>query len=84
MICFANEKNNQNFHYVDANAFNDTIDILALLELPLLDRQFTPNKRANPTLEMLDRVFINLAWDELHPNTHLPSSHASPRITCLC
>lgn len=66
--------NNKNFHRSEADSFNDTIDLLALLELPLLDHQFTwSNKRTIPTLERLDRVFINLAWDALFPNTHLTS-----------
>lgn len=65
LIRFPNEKNNNNFHRSDAESSNNTIDLLALLELPLLDRQFTwSNKRANPTLERIDRVFINLAWDD--------------------
>lgn len=62
IIRFPNEKNNNNFRRCEADAFNDTIDHLALLELPLLDRQFTwSNKRTSPTLVRLDRVLINLA-----------------------
>jgi len=47
---------------------------MCLIEVPLLDRSFTwSNKRSTPTLERLDRVFINLAWDEKLPNTILSS-----------
>lgn len=74
LIRFPNEKNNNNFRRSEADAFNDTIDQLALIELPLLDRQFTwSNKRPSPTLVRLDRVLINLPWDALFPNTHLTS-----------
>ena len=74
LIRFPNERNNNIFCRSEADAFNDTIDQLALLELPLLDRQFTwSNKRMSPTLVRLDRVLINLSWDALFPNLHLTS-----------
>jgi hypothetical protein len=45
-----------------------------LLELPLLDRRYTwSNRRIIPTHERLDRVFINLVWDENLPNSILSS-----------
>jgi hypothetical protein len=45
---------------------------LCLIELPLIGRQYTwSNKRDIPTLERLDRAFINLNWDSLYPNTTL-------------
>lgn len=74
MIRFAHEKNNNHFHYAEAESFNDCINEMCLIELPLLDRKFTwSNKRTQPTLERLDRAFINLRWDELLPNTLLSS-----------
>lgn len=74
MIRYASEKNNPNFHSSEAEAFNDVIHDLCLIELPLLDRNFTwSNKRDIPTLERLDRAFISLAWDVVLPNTNLSS-----------
>jgi hypothetical protein len=74
MIRYPHEKNNSNFHPDEAAAFNDFIDEASLLELPLLDREFTwSNKRASPTLERLDRAFINLSWDTAFPNSNLSS-----------
>lgn len=74
MIRYAHEKNNANFRMAEAKAFNDCINDLCLLEILLLDRNFTwSNKRSSPTLERLDRVFINLCWDELLPGTVLCS-----------
>lgn len=74
MIRYAHEKNNNNFRLAEAEYFNDCINDMCLIELPLLDRNFTwSNRRASPTLERLDRVFINLRWDELLPNTTLSS-----------
>ena len=61
LIRFPSEKNNTAFRPAEANAFNQTLDNLALIELPLLDRRFTwSNNRASPTLEWLDRVFLTL------------------------
>ena len=52
LICFSHEKNKRSFRQREADAFNSTINALALIELPLLDRRFTwSNKRASPTLE---------------------------------
>lgn len=74
MIRYTHEKNNNNFRWSEAEAFNDYINDMCLIELPLLDRMFTwSNKRNTPTLERLDRVFINLAWDETLPGTILSS-----------
>lgn len=74
MIYYTHEKNNDNFRLSEAESFNECINDMCLIELPLLDRKYTwSNKRSNPTLERLDRVFINLCWDELLPNTILSS-----------
>lgn len=74
MIHYPHEKNNSNFHTLEAESFNDCINDLCLLELPLLDRRYTwSNRRTVPTLERLDRVFINLVWDENLPNSVLSS-----------
>jgi hypothetical protein len=63
-----------NFHHAEAEAFNDCINSLSLIEVPLLDRKFTwSNKRDTPTLERLDRVFVNIAWDNLLPSMLLSS-----------
>jgi hypothetical protein len=74
MIRYSHEKNNSNFHVLEAESFNDCIKDLYLLELPLLDRRYTwSNRRIIPTHERLDRVFINLVWDENLPNSILSS-----------
>lgn len=74
MICYSHEKNNSNFKAGEAEAFNDTINELCLIELPHLDRQYTwSNRRESPTLERLDRAFINVAWDSTLPNSILSS-----------
>jgi exonuclease III len=74
MIRYSHEKNNANFRLAEAEAFNQCVDDMNLIELPLIDRSYTwSNKRSTPTLERLDRVFINLAWDEILPSTILSS-----------
>jgi exonuclease III len=56
----SNDKNTPSFNSGLANRFNTTIDSLALLELPLLDRRYTwSNKHDQPTLAKLDRALIN-------------------------
>jgi hypothetical protein len=65
--------------------FNDLINLLELLEIPLVDRAYTwSNKRENPTLVRLDRCFVNLAWDTAFPNTGLSSltRYASDHAPC--
>jgi len=74
MIRYAREKNNPNFRHAEVELFNDCINDMCLIELPLLDRKYTwSNKHSTPTLERLDRAFINLAWDEMFPSTLLSS-----------
>lgn len=61
LIRSPDEKNNDNFRHSLAARFNDVIDQLSLLELPLLDRLFTwSNKQESPVLARLDRAFHNL------------------------
>lgn len=54
--------------------FNDTINLLGLMEIPLRDRSYTwSNKRTNPTLVRLDRAFISTQWSDSFPSTLLSS-----------
>jgi hypothetical protein len=79
LIRYPNEKNNNRFNRVLADAFNSLIHSLALFELPLTDRQFTwTNRRSPPTLMRLDRAFLNVAWDATFPDSSLASR---PRLT---
>jgi len=74
MIRYPEEKNNSNFRASEAAAFNDYINTECLIELPLLDRSYTwSNQRVEPTLERIDRAFINTTWDASMPNTTLSS-----------
>lgn len=74
LLRFPSDKNNHAFRQSEANAFNQTLDDLALIELPLLDRQFTwSNNRDTPTLERIDRASFNLGWADAFPNTSLSS-----------
>ncbi|KAF8672185.1 hypothetical protein HU200_049753 [Digitaria exilis] len=68
------DKNNSNFSAAEASSFNDALNILGVMEIPLRDRAYTwSNNRENPTLVKLDRVFIDLAWGDLFSNTTLSS-----------
>lgn len=68
------DKNTPSFDSALAARFNTTIDTLALIEIPLVDRLFTwSNKRASPTLARLDRAFVNTAFNAAFPDTLLSS-----------
>lgn len=68
------DRNNANFNSNLAEQFNNAIYNLQLMELPLMDRQFTwSNKRAIPTLARLDRAFFNLAINDLFLGAQLTS-----------
>jgi exonuclease III len=41
MIRYVHEKNNSNFQMAEAKAFNDCINDMCLIEVPLLDRSYT-------------------------------------------
>jgi hypothetical protein len=68
------DKNTTNFNSTDANNFNDLINTLGLIEIPLVDRAYTwSNRRDDPTLVRLDRCFVKIDWDSTFPNTSLRS-----------
>jgi endonuclease/exonuclease/phosphatase family metal-dependent hydrolase len=68
------DKNNDCFNASEANRFNDLINSLGLIEIPLVDRAYTwSNRRDVPTLVRLDRCFVNTDWDAVFPNTTLRS-----------
>lgn len=68
------DKNTATFNTAEANCFNDLINTLGLIEIPLVDRAYTwSSRRDDPTLVRLDRCFVNIAWDDVFPNTTLSS-----------
>ena len=74
MIRCATEKTTGNLDAALGSLFNDTLDRLGVVELPLLDRLFTwTNKQANPILARLDRAFVNTEQCTAFPNTTLTS-----------
>lgn len=73
LLCHPSEKNTDGFRQAEADMFNAFIHSNALIELPLLDSSFTwSSKREKPTLEKINRVFINTE-DLLFPNTTIAS-----------
>jgi exonuclease III len=74
LMRFSTDKNNNNFRQTEADSFNNTINSLSLIELPLLDRAYTwSSNRQNPTLQKIDRAFINLEWANTFPNSSISS-----------
>lgn len=56
------DKSTDSFSFAEASMFNDAINSLELIELPLRDRAFTwYNNHEDPTLVRLDRAFIKPA-----------------------
>jgi exonuclease III len=69
------ERSNDNFNLAEASIFIDFVNQLGLLEIPLLDWQFTwSNQQTPPIMARLDRVFVNPEWSLALPDTTLTSS----------
>jgi endonuclease/exonuclease/phosphatase family metal-dependent hydrolase len=70
LMYFSTDKNNSSFHQDDADAFNETINNLSLIELPLTDRLYTWSSNSEePKLQRIDRVFVNTASNQIFPNS---------------
>ncbi|XP_071680432.1 uncharacterized protein [Lolium perenne] len=69
------EKSSGNFNAVESSLFNEFINDLALIEIPLLDRQFTwSNQQDPPIMARLDRALVNQDWSFALPDSTLTSS----------
>ncbi|XP_071680542.1 uncharacterized protein [Lolium perenne] len=69
------DKSSGNFNAAEASLFNWFIDNLGLIEILLLDRQFTWSNQQNPPiLARLDRVLVNQDWSLALPDSTLTSS----------
>jgi len=78
LIRSGDEKNNVNVNIPLMNTFNDTINSLGVMEIPLLGRNFTwSNGQEPPILAKLDRALVNLAHTTTFPDTSL-SPRAKP------
>jgi hypothetical protein len=78
ILRFADEKNKDGGVNRFSDEFNAIIGRFALRELPLSGGFFTwSNNQANPTLEKLDRILINLAWETAFP---LSGARKIPRV----
>lgn len=74
MIYRAEDKNNNRLHRCQIGHFRRFINTYELKELDLQGRRFIwSNEQHNPTLERLDRVFVWIEWENLHPNNLLRS-----------
>lgn len=68
------DKNTDTFSLPEYSMFNEAINTMELIELPLRDRAFTwTNSWDNLTLVRLDRAFINQPWNDALPNSYLSS-----------
>jgi hypothetical protein len=89
LIRSASDKNTPITNANLCSAFNDTINSMELLELPLTGNHYTwSNKRAVPTLARLDRVFHNNALGRVFPSCSLqslprPTSDHTPLLASL-
>ena len=67
-----NDKSNDNFSWLLANAFNDFISANAIRELPRGGARYTwSNHQSIPIRSVLDRVFLCPRWDSLFPRASL-------------
>lgn len=85
----SHDKNTAPFNLALAASFNNTINQLQLLGLPLLDQLFTwTNNRTTPTLARLDRILLNNDMNHLFANMSLTSltrinSDHTPLLTTI-
>lgn len=64
------DRNKEGTYLNEMFSFNEAIDKLGVIELPLHDRQFTwTNKQFPPLLERLDWFFTSTSWTTKFPNT---------------
>jgi endonuclease/exonuclease/phosphatase family metal-dependent hydrolase len=64
------DRNRGGGNFQDTLIFNDVIDYLGLVELPLKGRAFTwSNMQNDPLLEQLDWFFTSVNWTADYPNT---------------
>lgn len=66
-------------------AFNNAINSLGIIELPLKGRKFTwSNMQENPLLQQLDRFFTS-AWTTDYPGTEMTTltRNTSDHVPCL-
>jgi hypothetical protein len=79
-------KNRPGGNVNDMFLFNELIDHLGLLELPLKGRAFTwSNMQQNPLLEQLDWFFTTHNWITAYPNTTVTAmaKPTSDHVPCL-
>lgn len=78
MIHFAHEKNNDNFRFAEAESFNDCINEMCLIELPLLDRAFInlcwDELLPNTILSSLTRTTSDLVPLRIDISTSIPKA----------
>jgi hypothetical protein len=83
------DKSNGQVNASLVGAFNQTIQVILVSEIPLSDRRFTwSNHQACPILARLDRVFTNVALDLALPMAVLkslpkPTSNHTPLLLSL-
>lgn len=64
------DRNREGGNFQDTQRFNEVIDHLGLVELPLKGRAFTwSNMQSTPLLEQLDWFFTSVNWTSDFPNT---------------
>ena len=67
---YSDSRNRQGANLSDINIFNDIINHLGLIELPIKVRSYTwSNMQQNPLLVQLDWFFTSLNWTIKFPNT---------------
>lgn len=83
LIYEARDKNNANLNRRLTGQFRAALDASQLLEIALQNRRYTwSNKRDNPILAHLDRVFCNVEWDTMFSTASLQALSSSMSDHC--
>jgi hypothetical protein len=68
------DRNKDGGNMNDIMIFNEIINNLGLMEIPLKGRKFTwSNMQNEPLLEQIDWVFTSVNWTSVYPNTPPPN-----------
>src|SRR4051812_15566712 len=84
-IRYPHNRNRGNGDFNNMMQFNEAIHNLALVELPLKDRNYTwSNMQSAPLLEKIDWFFTSEHWTTVFPNTFVKSlaKTSSDHVPC--
>lgn len=76
MVRFQNERKGGDGNMGERIKFNETIQDLNLMKIPIMDRKYmSSNLRINPNRAKLDRIFVSPKWESKFPLSEATSCY---------